>query len=380
MPPAPTVTPLMDGVATIGSSGQYADAAHIHPSDTSKLALAGGTLTGPLTLAADPGANLQAATKQYVDASTSAVLATGAAYGGFVNRLRNGTFDVWQRGTSVVAPSTGAYTADGWQISWLGAAPSISRGGQLKLSNSSGIVNGIAGNTSSTFTQRIESNIAASLGPKTNAQSVTFQATVFNNMTAAIVPQISVLVPTAVDNFAATTTLLAATNMQSCPGNGAVTTIAYTFSVPANGVVNGLSLNVAFGAITANFVAMTDCDLRATPGIPVGLNNNPPPPELRPTAMELAFCQRYYEAHIGDLMSMNLTGCTNQPFYKHTTFKATKRAVPTMTFVNGGASGFAAVAPTLNTVNADGVTWTINAASALINAYVTCNWTASAEL
>ena len=96
--------------------------------------------------------------------------------------------------------------------------------------------------------------------------------------------------------------------------------------------------------------------------------------------MELAFCQRYYEAHIGDLMSMNLTGCTNQPFYKHTTFKATKRAVPTMTFVNGGASGFAAVAPTLNTVNADGVTWTINAASALINAYITSNWTASAEL
>lgn len=34
---------------------------------TPALPLAGGTLTGPLTLAADPASNLQAATKQYVD-------------------------------------------------------------------------------------------------------------------------------------------------------------------------------------------------------------------------------------------------------------------------------------------------------------------------
>lgn len=37
--------------------------------DTEKLALAGGTMTGALVLAADPAAALQSATKQYVDAS-----------------------------------------------------------------------------------------------------------------------------------------------------------------------------------------------------------------------------------------------------------------------------------------------------------------------
>lgn len=38
-----------------------------------KLALAGGTMTGALTLSADPSANLHAATKQYVDAVSSSV-------------------------------------------------------------------------------------------------------------------------------------------------------------------------------------------------------------------------------------------------------------------------------------------------------------------
>ena len=38
-----------------------------------KLALAGGTMTGALTLSADPSANLHAATKQYVDAVSSNV-------------------------------------------------------------------------------------------------------------------------------------------------------------------------------------------------------------------------------------------------------------------------------------------------------------------
>ena len=38
----------MDGTAAIGSSTKWAKADHVHPSDTSKLSLAGGTLTGNL--------------------------------------------------------------------------------------------------------------------------------------------------------------------------------------------------------------------------------------------------------------------------------------------------------------------------------------------
>ena len=47
--------------------------------DATKLPLAGGTLTGPLLLAADPSAALGAATKQYVDAHVGGALPTGVA-------------------------------------------------------------------------------------------------------------------------------------------------------------------------------------------------------------------------------------------------------------------------------------------------------------
>lgn len=43
-----TVAPLMDGVATIGTSTKLAREGHIHPSDTTKFDKAGGTITGAI--------------------------------------------------------------------------------------------------------------------------------------------------------------------------------------------------------------------------------------------------------------------------------------------------------------------------------------------
>ncbi|MBP1990196.1 pyocin knob domain-containing protein [Paenibacillus eucommiae] len=108
-----TVTPLMDGVGAVGTSTKLAREDHVHPTDTSRASLvspvfsgtpfapkaafgtntnqiasmaavqdavspkvnkAGDTMTGALTLPANPTANLHAATKQYVDAvDTTAV-------------------------------------------------------------------------------------------------------------------------------------------------------------------------------------------------------------------------------------------------------------------------------------------------------------------
>ena len=61
--------PTMDGTANVGSSSQPARSDHIHPSDTSRVAKAGDTMTGALTLSGDPTSALHAATKQYVDPS-----------------------------------------------------------------------------------------------------------------------------------------------------------------------------------------------------------------------------------------------------------------------------------------------------------------------
>jgi hypothetical protein len=76
LPVASSTTPAANGTAAVGSGTTYARADHVHPSDTTKLNVTGGTLTGALELAADPASALQAATKQYVDS-----VVTGAAGG-----------------------------------------------------------------------------------------------------------------------------------------------------------------------------------------------------------------------------------------------------------------------------------------------------------
>jgi hypothetical protein len=82
----------------------------------SYLPTSGGTLTGPLILAADPlpTAPLGAATKQYADAGSAA-----AEHNVGRNVLHNGLMNVTQRGTGPWT-TNGAYTADRW-IMGLGA-------------------------------------------------------------------------------------------------------------------------------------------------------------------------------------------------------------------------------------------------------------------
>jgi hypothetical protein len=63
----PLVLAADPSLALGAATKQYTDA-----KDALRLALTGGALSGPLTLAADPSANLGAATKQYVDAAAAA--------------------------------------------------------------------------------------------------------------------------------------------------------------------------------------------------------------------------------------------------------------------------------------------------------------------
>jgi hypothetical protein len=67
VPVGASALPLMDGGATVGAGVKWAREDHVHPTDTTRLALAGGTMTGALILNADPTAVLGAVTKQYVD-------------------------------------------------------------------------------------------------------------------------------------------------------------------------------------------------------------------------------------------------------------------------------------------------------------------------
>jgi hypothetical protein len=75
------------------------------------LPITGGTLQGPLILAADPlpTAPLGAATKQYADAGVAA-----AEHNVGRNLLHNGQMNIWQRGPGVF--SANGYTADRWVL------------------------------------------------------------------------------------------------------------------------------------------------------------------------------------------------------------------------------------------------------------------------
>ena len=98
--------------------------------------------------------------------------------GGFLNKFRNGTMDVWQRGTSGLTSTTsGAYTADGWIVLPSGASVTAAQAGGRLVTKASLQVTGASAVTDLTIKQRIESLMAAAFC----GQTVTVQAQLFNN-------------------------------------------------------------------------------------------------------------------------------------------------------------------------------------------------------
>ena len=57
-------------------------------------------------------------------------------------------------------------------------------------------------------------------------------------------------------------------------------------------------LIVNFGAMASNSDSITlgaGFDARATPGISTGINANPPAPEVRNSASDIAWCERFFQ-------------------------------------------------------------------------------------
>jgi len=117
-------TQTVNGVKTFGSipvgpasdpttANQLSRKSYVDSQTALKLSLSGGTMTGALTLAADPTSNLQAATKQYVDAFVQGVAAKPSAVAATTgtlpaNTYANGASGV---GATLTATSNAALTA-----------------------------------------------------------------------------------------------------------------------------------------------------------------------------------------------------------------------------------------------------------------------------
>ena len=81
VPVVTTSTPLINGTATIGSSGKWADGAHVHPTDTTRAPLASPAFTGsptaPTQSQNDNSTNI--ATTAYADRAAKVTFTGGAA-------------------------------------------------------------------------------------------------------------------------------------------------------------------------------------------------------------------------------------------------------------------------------------------------------------
>ena len=124
-----------------------------------KLALAGGTMTGALTLSADPSANLHAATKQYVDSVSSSVTSLQSEV------------DATQTGAGLGA--NGAYSANA-STNYLGSVASLKAADEALDSQLKTVADAVASND--TDISSLQSSVS------TNASAIsTLQSNVSSN-------------------------------------------------------------------------------------------------------------------------------------------------------------------------------------------------------
>jgi hypothetical protein len=251
----------------------------------------------------------------------------------------NGGFAIWQRGISN-SPSNGAYFADGWVVSWGGAAPAslsqgINSGGAPFPSRFFMIITGAAGNTLTQILQRIEAGIAAQLVPVGSGGEVTFSAFVTSD--TGVTPQLQVTYPTTAN------VILPPTNLQPVPPiqPGVWTRVAYTFAIPPGATEGGIQVQLITsptGLPAGQHFNVACVDLRATPGWPVGLCANPPPPEQVPIQIEFLRAYRFFFRANRYILGLT-TSNPSWPSQPTLQFLTVMRAAPTMTgasFSTGG--------------------------------------------
>ena len=356
-----------------------------------------------------------------VDATGRVTAISNGSSGGYLNKFRNGTFDVWQRGISSLSTSTSitsasSYTADGWQVAPSGATVTCAQatgntGNATPLFALS--CTGQTSNTDTVIFQRIESSVAAVLA----GQTVTVQVQYKQNTGSAVTPKLVTCYPATSDTWDS------GTNKANCANNSNATvdlsstslsastsgtwiTESYTLTVSANatkGYEIDLDCNTALSA--AQSCQITAADIRVTTGISTGVNTSPPAPELRAIQAELAFCQRYFVTNFGNNVTpannsvaqqfASFATSTTQVVTQSLPFPSPMRAAPSITFFsttngtpvngewawfNGTTWTYATTASTSVGTSSFGAFLTTTGVTAA-GGYITSGmWTASAEL
>ena len=204
-----------------------------------------------------------------------------AGGGLFRNRLINGRFGIWQRGFSIPCPANQTtLTADRWQV-WSAGGASVAS--LVKNALPSGAtaalqISSAAGLTSCAASQALESAMIGDLA----GQSAVFSAWLYAS--ATVTPYLNLYAYGVADQ--SSTRAFVGSQPLGAVGPGWAR-VAARLSLPAS-MANGGQIEVGFGAVASGGsvgVALAQLE----PG------HNATPTEFRPSTLETALCQRYYQ-------------------------------------------------------------------------------------
>ena len=376
--------------ANDGSSSQWVVAVNQSISGV-YLPLAGGALTGPLTLAGDPVNPLDAATKQYVDAGDASIV---SHYPIGDNRIINGDMRINQRGAS--SGTAAGVFVDRWTFSgslttkgtWSQNNGSASPGFPYCLGFVSNSAYAVAATDYFTFNQAIEADMVTDFQWGTaNAQPVTLSFWAYSSLSGTFGGSIANYAQTRSRPF--TYTLPAATWTKvviTIPGDTAGTWVALgnagsvyvffgfgvgaTYSGPA-GAWAGTQYISATGAVSV--VGANGASFYLT-GVKLEVGSVATPFNRQSLAKSMADCQRYYQSIYAIIFAAyGLAGGGVAQTLSFPTMRAAPTVTPTnITYVN--SSGLTGSPVTVNSLYASATV----TATAAANAQAW--WTLSAEL
>ena len=359
--------------ANDGSSSQWVVAVNQSISGV-YLPLAGGALTGPLTLAGDPVNSLDAATKQYVDAKPGPIND---------NRIINGDMRIDQRNNGASGTALG-YTCDRWQYS-----AGLAGKGNWQRSNAAGTPGfpyslGFASSSAYAslagdyfyFGQIIEADMVSDFRWGTaSAQSVTLSFWVYSSLTGTFSGAVENAATTRSYPFtysipvASTWTKIAVT----IPGDTAGTWVmsgnvgsmqvlfdlgtGTTFRGPANAWA---SANYV-GATGSVSVVGTNAALFYLTGVKLEIGSVATPFNRQSLAKSMVDCQRYYQTS-GNVCLEGYSSGASATVGSTIWFQAQMRAMPTLVHSGESYSNGSGLAFDQITQNVCRALWTGNGA------------------
>ena len=316
------------------------------------LPLAGGTMLGPLTLAADPVPALGAATKQYVD---------GGRLGD--NRIINGDMRVNQYGGS--SGTVAGITIDRWKLgmnqpgklSWSAVASvaMAANGFPRVLQATSLSAYAPAATDSFCFFHPIEADMISDFAFGTpNAQPITLSFWVMASVAGAYSGAISNYGPPVNRCYPFSFNIAAASTWQkfaiTIPGDtggtwamsGNAGSMYVTFDLGSGASVRGAAgswQNInANGVSGAASIVTTNGALMQFTGVKLEIGNVATPYNRQSLTKSLADCQRYYQVINPVLGSVTYASAAGNNFWNPFTLLTAMRAVPTATISVGSYS------------------------------------------